>query len=657
MYYSLADIQFWLFAVVAIIAFIVSFYIPGWLLIRKIGFESKLTETIVSCICGVSLFAALGYLFGYLHFRQATFIYLAAALFFSWKHRDSLTKSLQQSAKEFLSLPKLTLIVVVLALVFQIYAHAGSGLLSDKGLGIYFVNSADGMLHLGYIESMTTHFPPLEPGLAGTNLTNYHFWSDLVFAELARVWRLPIVHLFFQYVPIFFIFLSIVSVIQLIRYLKGTTSTSVIALLLMTFGADAAFIFSQYFNGLWGATIPALDTGVSFIFNMPQVFSRMIFIASVLCFLNWDKTKNNFSLTAMTLMASSLFGFKIYYGFYFVLGFAFYTLFQLRKNIFKNPQLIAAWLALTILTAAIYLPTNKAAGGLLYEPLAWPKVFLSNSHFDYRDWWLRMQVYEEADNYRNITIYNAIAILITLVSIYGSRMVGFLPSKQHFSNFPVALLLFFIPANLIFIIVGFSFFQASGGLNIYNFLIVPIFSFTVFAAFSLSSIKDVTYKVVALTLVLGLCLPRTILQLNEYFQTYYSQRPTEVVSNDEIELLNYLKAESPRDAVIQADPWNEYEKITPYTSYFSGRSAYLGGKTLLATHSLSVTEREQQVNDLFKDSDVERMSAMMKQLGIQYLFITDFAINKQLKESINSSPDFLTVVKSNDGGSLVTLTN
>src|SRR5690606_35438369 len=150
---------------------------------------------------------------------------------------------------------------------------------------------------------------------------------------------------------------------------------------------------------------------------------RMIFIASLLFFLEWERSKNNFSFMAMILTAASLFGFKIYYGLYFVIGFGFYSLYKLSKTIFssfsqsiiQNKQLIIGWIVLIALTAAIYIPTNKSAGGLLYEPLAWPKVFLSANHLNYRDWWLRMQVYEEANNIRNIVIYNAVAILITLV--------------------------------------------------------------------------------------------------------------------------------------------------------------------------------------------------------------------------------------------------
>jgi hypothetical protein len=139
-------------------------------------------------------------LFGHVHIRPTTYIYLFTSLFFIWKYRTEIIHSLRSAIKELVTLPKTILGAVVIAGFFQLYAHVGSGFLGPKGLGIYFVNAADGMMHLSYIQSMTTHFPPIEPGYAGMDLLNYHYWSDLVISEFARVWLLPITHLFFQYI-------------------------------------------------------------------------------------------------------------------------------------------------------------------------------------------------------------------------------------------------------------------------------------------------------------------------------------------------------------------------------------------------------------------------------------------------------------------------
>jgi hypothetical protein len=404
---------------------------------------------------------------------------------------------------------------------------------------------------------------------------------------------------------------------------------------------------------------------------MPQVFSRLVLLSIFIVFLQWLKTKNNYLYIPLVLLASSLFGFKVYYGLYFITGLGFFTLYYLitqyrdlyqkQKNIFSslkktitnNKYLLISWIAIAILSAAIFLPNNKNAGGLQLEPLAWPKIFLSSENFNYKDWWLRMQVYEEAKNIRNITIFNTIAVLITLVSVYGVRLFGFFPNKNSSENFPKEFLWFLIPTNIIFVIIGFTYFQVSisGGLNIYNFLITPVLAFNMFLAFYVSNNKHALVRATLIALIVAFCIPRSFLQLQEYFNSYYSQRPSQVVSHDELELFSYLKQKD-STAVIQGDIRNEYENIAPYISFFADKSTYIGGIRLLETHNVHTKERQKQVQDMYDSNDVNFIAQTMKELNIQYLYVTHqgFA-DKFLEASAANSP--LIVEKQNTAGVVV----
>lgn len=668
MYYSATDFQFWLYWLVSIAALIVSCYFPGWLVTAKIKLESKLTETALSFVTGISLWALQGYIFGYAHIRWASYLYLVLVVFFIWKERKKFLHSLYLGWSELRELPKIILLAMLVAIIFQVYAHIGSGLIGAKGLGINFVNAADGMLHLTYIQSMVTNFPPLEPGFAGLKLLNYHYWSDLVFAEFARVWHLPIIHLFFQYIPLPLVVLTTVLWVQLIRYLKGNTWTILVGLFLLTFGADAAYMFALYFNRNWGATIPALDTGVTFIFNMPQMFSRLVLLGILLAFLQWLKTNSWKSIALLTFLAASLFGFKIYYGIYFVMGYGFYSLYIFISEIWKcikdkisvasiftrNTSLLVSWIVLLVAGAAIFLPNNSGTGGLQVEPLAWPKVFLSDQNFNYKDWWLRMQVYEEAKNYRNIGIYNSIAVIITLISVYGIRLLGIFPSKNTLRSLPRELLWFLLPTNIIFIIIGFVFFQVSisGGLNIYNFLITPILAFNLFTAFAITKVNDLTTKIFLVIIVGALCLPRTAIQLHEFYETYYSRHPSVVVSHDELALLTYLKTLGP--GVVQADNHNQYESTAPYVSFFSDKSTFLGGDKLLETHSIDTKARKRIVDDIFNANSAKDVAALMKANNIRYLYITDsMYADNFINAAVNQSP--LIIEKQNEAGMIISV--
>jgi hypothetical protein len=134
-----------------------------------------------------------------------------------------------------------------------------------------------------------------------------------------------------------------------------------------------------------------------------------------------------------------------------------------------------------------------------------------------------MQVYQEAGNIRNITIFSGIAIAIALVSIYGTRLVGLFPSASTRKKLPVELLIFFIPVNFIFIFLGLFTMQESGGLNTFNFFIVPIVSLNIFAALSIASLpkKSLTG---AILLLIVFTLPRSIQKFSEIIQSYQGQK-------------------------------------------------------------------------------------------------------------------------------------
>ncbi|MDQ5951193.1 MAG: hypothetical protein QG639_470 [Patescibacteria group bacterium] len=668
MYYALNDFQFWLYGVISLIAVITSCYFPGWLTIKSLNISSKLSEVLLSIVTGLVLWSFQAVVFGYLQIRFITYIYLVLVLFFIWKSRKEVFHSLKAASKELVSLPKVVLIALLIAVFFQVYAQVGSGLKTDSGVGFYFVYSVDGVMHLCYIQSMAEEFPPVEPGYAGKQLENYHYWGDLVLAEFVRIWDIPVIHLFFQYAPIQLIIITSLLLIQLIRTLKGSWLAQNISLFLITFGSDAAFIISQYFNRSWGNNIAALDTGVSFIFNMPQVFSRIVLLAILLLFLAWTQSRQTKALLLMAALAASLFGFKVYYGLYIAIGLGFVGLYLIVSHINayrkktnnwleigssffkKNSGITLSFLLFAILAAAIFFPTNGNSGGLFYEPLAWSKKFLSVENFNYQDWFLRMQVYEQAGNSRNIIAYNSLAVSITLLAIYGARLLGFTPFGKGVKSFPTEFLWLLIPANSIFMLIGFLFLQTTGGFNIYNFLITPILSFIIFASLSISEMKNHLLKFALLFIVVVLNTPRSYFQFTEYAQRYSLQKPDYVVSAKELELLNQLSRLE--KGTVQADTGNNYEHSTPYVSFFSNQQTHLGGENLIKMEAQLIENRRNEMMDLFSSPNDQEVSKKMSQNHIDYLYITSPEyVDKFTQLMVNSTT--LEIVAKNEKGMVI----
>lgn len=671
MYYSVWDVQFWLFGLLSGVSFIVSCYFPGWLLSSKLQLPSKVAEVALSCVIGLVLFAIQAVVFGYLQIRFATLIYLAVATLGVYRNRKKLYHSLQQSWNELKNTKKVIILAVIFSVILQLYAHVGSGFSTTEGVSFYFVNSVDGVMHLSYIQSMADEFPPMEPGFAGKPLENYHYWGDLVLSEFHRVWGIPVTHLFFQYFPSILIILTTVLLLLLIKVLKGTTATALLGVFLLTFGSDAAFLVAQYLNGNWGASIAALDTGVSFIFNMPQVFARVVLLAVLLLIHDWLKVRKTLTLLVIITLGASLFGFKVYYGLYFITGFAFMTAYLLGREFFtalqrkntavtaatltlqQNKAFLSSWLLLLLFSAAVFLPTNSGSGGLFLEPLAWSKKLLSADHFNYQEWFLRMQVYESTGNLKSIVLYNLLAIGITLLSIYGARCIGIITSPRVAKLFPTALLTFIIPANIVFITIGFLFLQTTGTLNIFNFLITPILSINLIAAFNVSLLKNTALKLTLAVMVVALCLPRTVLQLHEYFSRYHHQEADQVITYQELELLDYIKSLPP--GVVQADLNNSYERSTPYVSFFTAHPTYLAGNDLLKMDNSGIDVREQQLLRLFSSTTAEELSHQMRSLDIAYLYLTDTeVIENAINILVNSTA--ITIEKQNQAGMILSVT-
>jgi hypothetical protein len=229
---------------------------------------------------------------------------------------------------------------------------------------------------LGIYPIDCSNFPPLEPGANGFVIENYHYWSDLVLADLVRIWQLPVMHVFFHYIPIITSIIFMTLIVKIINVLRGSHVAAAIALFLFTLGSDASYIFTLLLHGNWTNQVASIDNGLAHYFNMPQVFARLIFVSAIFLLIEWWKKRTLSSGIISVILIGTLFGFKVYYGIYAVIGFCLVALFEVIKNLFFNKTIQFRGLLpvikvtlqkskliflLAIMSLAIYLPPNKAA--------------------------------------------------------------------------------------------------------------------------------------------------------------------------------------------------------------------------------------------------------------------------------------------------------
>ncbi len=638
MHFGVTDIQLYFYFLVFAVAVLFSWFIPGWLVVSKTKIEHIGLKFLLAFPVGLALWGVQAYIFGYAQLRWMSFVYIVicAVLFYR--------AMVHTRFKEFVLLKSFILkqpfwlwLIIAMSVFIQVLGHIGSGFRTDTGVAFYFVNSVDGMMHLGYIQSMIGQFPPVEPGAVHLPLVNYHYWSDLVLADLARVWRLPVAHLFFQYAPLLLAFLTTTLFISLIKLLGGGVKTIIVGIFLITFGSDAAYLITQVLHGSWGQNVSSLDSGVSFYFNIPQVFARTIFVAVMILLVTWHRTRHMLTGVVLMILIATLFGFKVYYALYAVTGLACVIVFQLISAL-RNQLKSSSWragivtvlrsqwpsfalfLLLAVISLSIYLPTNRAAGGLRYSFFEWPHLLLSADNIKYEDWFLRMQVYEAAGNTRNIVIYNLFAVFLTGVAVYGTRMIGLIPFFKLKTDAWRVMAVFLIPANILFVLLGLFTLQTSGGLNIYNFLIVPIVAFNLFAAFNVSMLSKKFFIPLFIVFVL-VTLPRGVMQLSSYLDRYRSQKADFIVQTAELEALTFIKNSTDPTAVVQLVPMSDQERLTPYIAYFSERRSYIAGIEMLKSHNQPTADRLATLTSALAIELPSSKISELQRMGITHLVV------------------------------------
>ncbi len=639
MVYSFTSFQFWLFALITPFIFLVTFYLPGALFIDRFKPKSSVISLLLSLVLGIVLWGVQGYVFGYLGMRWLSYIYLlffAAEFFIHFPQQKVKFSRVQKASRSFF---KPAVIFIVIGTVLQVLSVIGSGVAYSKGVEFFFTNAVDGMMHLAYIQSIARSFPPQEPSAAGMMLTNYHYWSDLVMAELVRVWHLPVSHLFFQFMPIFIASLTGLATYLLVRIWKGSKQTSLWALFMLYFSSDAAYIFMLAIHRQFSFQTPAIDNGITQFLNIPHTFAKLVFLTGLIPFSYWLQTKKTKWLILSVTLFATLAGFKIYFGIFAAIGVCLVVFGQFVQALFSQPKsnilqkvlatfqqqrfAILGVALFAVAAALIYFPANKSAGGLFYSPLEWPKIFMGPDGLNFREWWLRHQVYEEYHNLRNMIALDLFAIVVCLVSIYGTRLIGFLRWRKNIQQIGWEMYLFFFPGILFFTWLGLYTLQRSGLFNVFNFFAVASVGLSFFTAFWLGKLgesKNFLSKVI-LTVFVCLTLPRPLHEIFSLSQAYATNHYDLIIDNQEIEALRTIQNSTSATKIVQAHFNNENDRKTPYIAFFSNRSTYLSGEGLLASHNQPVDSRLLELKKMFLSPNGEAFTRSAKEKNISFVYL------------------------------------
>lgn len=661
--YDFFDFQFWLYFLYTYLAVGISIVLPGYFLLSKYSFKSPLVRMVIAVSVGLVIWTLQAYVFGYLGIRFATYVYVGLVLLFTVINNRKVWSGFTRLIGELKRFDRVALSLIIVGSLVQVFPLFGSGIRYEDGIRFFHVNATDGVLHLGYIQSMVKSFPPIEPGISAP-LVNYHYWSDLAISELVRIWKLPTVHLFFQYIPPFIAIVTGFAVYLLAKVWSGSKNVSRWALFLLFFAGDAAYFIIIVLHQYLTFRSPALDNGALQFLNMPHVFAKMIFITALIPIHTYFKTTEKKWGLLSILLVATLVGYKVYFGIFVAIGLSFYLLYRFvqtlrqwrRKSSVDAKSFIfevGLLCSFALISAFIYFPPNKSSGGLVLAPLAWSRIFFGVGSFNFDGFILKRDIYYESKNYVMGVVFDVIIYSATLIAVYGTRIIGFFSVVSAYRKIGLKMIIFLVPGILIFTTLGLFTLQTSGLYNVYNFFAVSAVILSLFTAFMLADIqkKKNIFATVFLILFILFTIPRSLYEIYNFYSLYVkADQSAKTVSNKELEGLMYVRENADDGSIIQTHPNNAWDHDAPYAIYFTDTTSYLTGAGLLRTHNQPVDEKAEILTDIFDTDSPDVFADFLITNNIDYVILQNTE-NQKLKFNPNAEP--MNVVFENEAVTII----
>lgn len=619
---TLLDPFFWFNFGYFLLAIFVSFYIPGLFFVKKLNLSTVQSITI-SLIVGMVMWAFQGFILGYLNLRFLTYFYLGIFLFLEFndsnkKHVFKFINSLKN-----IKIDKTILLIILLGVIIQLSTVWFFGLKNNNGLILCCGDTSDNLYHIALTNQLIQRIPPFEPGMFGTTVHNYHYLSNLVTAELSRVFNLPLLYTQFQYSTLFISLMLGLSALVFSQILGIGKIYSKWLLFFLYFGGDLVFLILSILTRNLNFSMSSLEDGAKFLANPPRAFSIVVFFAGLSLLVIYVKNKNLRAGLLLTLIFGSLVGFKIYTGIFALCGLGalgLYYIFIKRKYLLIFPLILSV-----IISLLVYLPVNSSAGGLYFTGL-WRFENLAAQHaFGLDNINNAFQIYLNHNNWIRIAQYEIIFLSLYFFVIFGTKLIGFIQTKKSLSLIPKEINIFLLAGIITSLIAGLFFEQKTGGSNTFNF-VVSVFIigsvYTALTCFYFLQKFNKKIKYFLIIIIILLTIPRVGYQFISNLSLVFNNPP--VLGNYQIDAFNFIKENSKNDSLVLMDKnYFLLSASTPYVSFFTNRPMYLSGEVILRSHGIIFTDRQNLSNIIFSSTDSAKIEYFLKKSGIQYIITSN----------------------------------
>lgn len=622
MFFSPLTFQFLFYSIYFIVAIVIAFIIPGFIFIRKLKL-SFFQTLVLSTILGLALWIWQGFLFGFLGIRFLTYLYLAVFFVSFLKIIIPVRKRFDTKSLRIGKGTVLILVILIIGIIVQCLSVWFMGISTQSGVYFCCGNMKDSLFHLSLSHQLIKNVPPLEPGMSGVIVHNYHYLSNLVNAELSRVFNIPLVLIQFQFINVFLSLLLGLCAISFAKNNKLSISYICWLLFFLFFGGDLVYLILLILGKGLSFRMGSLEDGSIFLVNPPRAMAIVMFFGALSLFSQWIRRKNLYLGFLLAIIVSTLIGLKVYIGIFAISGFiglGFY--FLIKRQLKMLLPLIFSLMGCLV----FYLPVNKAAGGLFFTSFWRFENYISQPEFGLIRVELARIIYQDHHNYIKVYFYEICYMLFYITAIFGTKITGLFQTKKSFSLLPLPVHIVLITGIVVSLIFGFFFQQTSGGSNSFNFIVSVFIISSLYAALSMSFWQKKLQKYVAIIvclIIIGITVPRVIFQTIQNFSFISSGRGY-ILTNPQLELTTFAKNKSPKEALYYIDASfidEDYE--SPFVSFLIDRPVYLSGRGILADHNVNTDQRFITLGKIKRSSDTLLVASLLRKTNIQYIITHD----------------------------------
>lgn len=631
---SFASVAFWLYFLYFFISVFVAFFMPGSIFLRQFSL-TNFQKVVLSLILGMVLWALQGFIFGFLQIRFATYLYLLI-FFVLWL--KTVRFGLLRNCNKWFD-DRIAWSVIVLGTLVQMIAVWFIGFWRGENFVICCF-WPDDLYHLAMTNSLVKSIPPIEPGMAGTIVHNYHYLGNLVIAEMIRVFHLPLINTHYQYVTLFISLLLGMGVLVFAQLLNISRSFNRWLLFFIFFSGDIIFLLLLLLGKGFDFSLNVSENATSLWFSPPRVFAMVILFGGLSMFLYWiSKKKRSAGMIAAVLFAS-LVGFKIYIGFFIVFGLAVLGIYFLMK---RRIDMIWPLIATALIGLGIYFPVNQGAGGFIFTGLWRIEDFAVRPAFGFHRFELARQIFLQHKNYLRVSLIEVFYFVLYIFSLFGMFFLGFVQSKKSIKKFPIELHLVLLSGLVASLILGLFFIQQTGGANTSQFLFSVYLAGSMYAALAccywLANIRNKKVVIILVALITILVSARVLYETKSNIVDLITEHDEFVVTEEMQQTYAFIDRNIKAGDLLAIDPEISQENTCYALSLFAETTPFLCGEGILADHGVNITKRHEINTRLFTSHDPNEINRIIHDNGISAVYVTKTDKN----EILSSLPFFKQV--------------